>query len=193
MAQFEAFNKKAEVNGKAVLSIAYGLGAMQSVGFSILAEHGIINPEMNSWYPQQKWLNAFRHIAEKVGTGSLYKIGLAIPDHAEFPSDIDGIHAALQSIDIAYHLNHRIDDKSLYDEGTGQMSEGIGHYHYKKINDKKAEIICDNPYPCDLDRGIIFSMARKFGPKGAKIKIEHDEKTICRKKGDNECLYIVTW
>ncbi|MCU0821629.1 MAG: hypothetical protein MUC95_04045 [Spirochaetes bacterium] len=193
MAQFEAFNKNAEVNGKAVLSIAYGLGAMQSVGFSILAEHGIINPKPDIWYPQQKWLNAFKHIAEKVGAGSLYKIGLAIPDNAEFPLDIENLHDAFIAIDVAFHLNHRIDDKVLYDPETRKMSEGIGHYHYKKINDKKAEITCDNPYPCDFDKGIIAAMARKFGPIGSKIKIDHDEKKSCRKNGDEKCVYIVSW
>ena len=193
MAQFEAFNKKAEVSGKAVLSIAYGLGAMQSVGFSILAEHGIINPKIDSWYPQQKWLNAFKHIADKVGANSLYKIGLSIPDHAEFPTDIENINDALASIDIAYHLNHRLDDKILYDPDTGKMSEGIGHYHYKKINDRKVEIICDNPYPCDFDKGLIVAMARKFKPRGSNIKVEHGESKSCRKKGNNECTYTISW
>jgi hypothetical protein len=72
------------------------------------------------------------------------------------------------------------------------MKEGIGHYNFKKIDDKTFEMICENPYPCDFDRGIIESMAKKFKPSNTiNVSVIHDETKPCRKKGGDSCTYKV--
>jgi hypothetical protein len=70
---------------------------------------------------------------------------------------------------------------------------GIGHYSYKKISDDVAEIICDNLYPCDFDRGIIEAMARKFKPIHTIVITELVETNGCRKRGGESCLYRIFW
>ncbi len=71
------------------------------------------------------------------------------------------------------------------------MLEGIGHYHYKKVDDEqKAILTCENPYPCDFDRGIIFAMGRRFD---LNAKVIHDDSKPCRKKGASSCTYIADW
>ena len=193
MAQFQAINSEAEVNGQTVLSIANGLGSMEATGRRILAEHGLPDPQPDQWYSQQAWLDAFRHISDKVGRNTLYKIGTSIPDNAEFPPEIDDIFKALSAIDVAYHMNHRLKGKVLFDPNTGEMGEGIGHYFYQQLGPQELEVRCDNPYPCDFDRGIVEQMAKRFKPEGAIIRLTHDEAKGCRKNGDAECAYIVTW
>jgi hypothetical protein len=47
------------------------------------------NPEPDKWYSQEAWLNAFKEIAETVGTNTLFMIGKSIPEHAKFPPQID--------------------------------------------------------------------------------------------------------
>lgn len=192
MAQFKAINPRVEVNGQTVLSVAKGLGAMEQMGLRYLADNNLKDIKPEGWYLQQDWLNAFKIISEKIGPNTLYKIGTAIPDNAKFPPEINDIFKALAAIDIAYHMNHRLDNTILFNPATGKMIEGIGHYNYNKISDSKIEIKCDNPYPCDFDRGIIEQMAKRFKPSDSIIKLEH-KNDGCRKNGDNICTYIISW
>lgn len=192
MAQFKALNPEMEVNGQTVLSIVNGLGEMKSMGLRILKRNNIHDPEPHNWYSQQDWLNAFKYFAEKVGPNTLFLIGNSIPENADFPADIDNIEKALPSLDIAYHMNHRLNGEQLFNPENGQMKEGIGHYLHKKIDDNKAEIICDNPYPCDFDMGIIDAIAKKFKYDGSFTKVVHAYGS-CRKNGDDHCRYVVSW
>jgi len=174
MAKFKVFASGVEVNGETILSVVDGMGIFKKQGYDILAKNGIKNPEKGKWYPQQAWLDAFKEIAETIGPKTLYAIGRKIPENARFPSNIKDVHSALQSIDVAYHMNHR----------GGE----IGHYHYKKTGERSAEILTHNPYPADFDRGIITAMAEKYAPDGAKVEVIQ--------KGtdkDEQVLYIVKW
>jgi hypothetical protein len=194
MKQYKAINQGVEVNGQTILSFVDALGSMRNIGFKILSEKGIDNPQKGEWYPQQKWLDAFTYISSVADSSTLYEIGSAIFGNAQFPPEISNINQALESIDVAYHLNHRLNGEVLFNEKTGEKKEGIGNYFYKVLDNKKIEIICDNPYPCDFDRGIIYSMAKKFKPEDAYfVKVEHDKESSCREKEDKYCSYIITW
>jgi len=194
MVQFKSINPRTQVLGDALLATIDGLGAFKNMALQILEENGIKNPEINKWYPQQNWLNAFKVIAEKIGSNTLFVIGTKIPENAKWPPGIDSIENALASIDVAYHMNHMIDNDVLFDPDTGVMKEGIGHYGFEKLDEKKIRMMCDNPYPCDFDRGIIVNTAKIFNPKGQQfVKVDHDESGLCRNKGDNVCNYIITW
>lgn len=193
MAEFVAFDPRVEVNGEAILSVVDG-ATMKGIAIAILARHGITEPRPGTWHSQQPWLNSFREIYASIGANTCYQIGRKIPENATFPPDIDHLEKALQSIDVAYHLNHRIDGEILFDPSTGRMQEGIGHYGYEKIGPRSVRMVCHNPYPCDFDRGIIDAMARKFKPNGSLfVKVTHDDTAPCRKKGADACTYMVEW
>lgn len=209
MAQFQAFDSNVEVNGETVTSVVLGMrnidvspkpsalatvfsviscmGGYKTQALKILEEHGIVNPKPGKWYPQQAWLNAFKTIAENVGDEVLFEIGKKIPESARWPNtkisrflDINSIEKALQSIDIAYHINHR----------GGE----IGNYNFIKISNHSAKMYCYNPYPCNFDRGIILSVARKYKPEEiTHVSVVHDDTQPCRKNGDDSCTYIVNW
>ncbi len=194
MKKYRAFDNRVEVNGQTILSFVNALGSMRKIGLKILADNGIENPRHGEWYLQQNWLDAFTYIANVADSSTLYEIGSAIFDNAEFPSEIGNIYEALSSIDIAYHLNHRLNGEILFDKNTKEKKKGIGNYHYKEIHKKKIEITCDNPYPCDFDRGIIYSMAKRFKPDDAYfVKVEHEKEKSCRDNGDSYCTYNVSW
>ncbi len=194
MTQFKAFADGIEVKGEAVLALLDGMGAYRSIAQKMLSDVGIDDPRAGRWYPQQAWLDAFRNIHDDVGASVLFAIGTKIPSNAQFPREIDGLEKALQSIDVAYHMNHRIGEQPMFDPATGRMLEGIGHYSYEKTGDKLVKMTCGNPYPCDFDQGIIDAMARKFKPSGSLfLKVKHDDKQPCRKKGADACTYWVTW
>lgn len=192
MAQFRASHPDIEVNGQTVLSIVNGLGEMKSMGIRILKRNNIHDPKPDNWYSHQDWLNAFKYFSEKVGPNTLFLIGNSIPENADFPPDINCVEKALSSLNIAYHMNHRLNGELLFDQETGQIKDGIGNYHYKNINENSAELICDNPYPCDFDMGIIDAVVKKFKYVGSFPKLVHSEGS-CRKNGDDSCSYVASW
>lgn len=194
MAQFVAFNSEVDVNGETVLAIVDGMGSFKERAFSILKESGIDKPKPGAWYRQQFWLDAFKKISDAIGAYTLFNIGKKIPENANFPPEIDNIEKALSGIDIAYHMNHSIGKEAMFNPANGVMKEGIGHYGYEKKDDRTVIMMCNNPYPCDFDRGIIESMANKFKPQGVSmIIVSHDDTKPCRKKGADSCTYIVKW
>lgn len=193
MAEYQAIVKDAEVNGETVLSVVSGMEIFKQEALKILSDNGIKDPKPGQWYPQQSWLNAFRSISNSVGRNTLFLIGKKIPESAQWPPFVNSIETALASIDIAYHMNHRIKGTVLFDPKSGKMTEGIGHYNFSKVGERNVKMICDNPYPCDFDRGIIEAAAKKFKPDDAVINIAHDASQTCRSKGGGACTYIVTW
>ena len=194
MVQFKAITANTKVSGDAILAMVEGLEAFKDFALKTLEENGIKDPQREEWYSQQSWLNAFKTIAEKVGTNTLFNIGTKIPENAKWPPHVDTIEKALASIDVAYHMNHQIDNEVLFNPNTGVMKEGIGHYGFEKIGENQVKMVCNNPYPCDFDRGIISNTAVIFNKDEKKYpKVAHDESGSCRNKGANACNYIVTW
>jgi len=113
---------------------------------------------------------------------TLFSIGKAIPDSANFPENIVSLKDALESIDIAYHNNHR----------GGE----IGYYRLTELNkdERKAVMICKNPYPCPFDRGIITSIVRKYKPADSfdhEIKLDQNKES--RLDGAESSTYLISW
>ncbi len=185
--QFKAIEPGVEVSGAAVLSVIEGMtrcsecelmDSFRRMAVKILAKHGIDNPRKHKWYPQQSWLDSFKDISEEIGPGTLKMIGEKIPLTAIWPAEIETLADGLSSIDVAYHMNHR----------GGE----IGHYKYSPTSPKTGVMVCDNPYPCDFDIGIIKATARKFAPEGSKIVVQHDTLKPCRKRNGDSCTYNIT-
>ncbi|MBI5030397.1 MAG: hypothetical protein HZB51_07710 [Chloroflexi bacterium] len=111
---------------------------------------------------------------------TLLMIGRQIPQNAKWPPDVDTIEKGLRSIDVAYHMNHR----------GGE----IGSYRFEPTGKNSAKMICQNPYPCDFDLGIIDAVAHKFKPANVPmVTVKHDDSQPCRKKGADSCTYLINW
>lgn len=182
MAQYEAFEDGVEVNGQTVSSMIAGAGELSSVFEKrmkeTLAEHGIDDPQPGEWYLQQSYLDAFRSVAESIGSQTVTNIGKKIPENAEWPPGIDSVSAGLGSIDDAYQMNHR----------NGE----IGYYEYEETGESEGKVYCKNPYPCDFDKGLVAGVAEKFSPEGALVDVEEEGGT-CRASGGEECIYRISW
>jgi hypothetical protein len=179
MAQFKAFASGVEVKGAAVVAVVKGMGAYEASARRLLADANIVDLQEERWYPQQAWLSVFRTIAEKLGPATLRLIGTKITETALWPPTVNSVEAALASIDIAYQMNHRGGD--------------IGHYRFDKTGKKSGVVVCQNPYPCDFDLGIIEATVKRFSPDGVHPQVIHDAAKPCRKKGDASCTYQVLW
>jgi hypothetical protein len=197
--QFKVFEPGIEVSGASLGAIVDGFRKYPTVAMKYLTKHGLTKNlpgkqseiDRNGWYSLEDFLAAYEGIANEVGTNSLYGIGRSIPENATFPPHVKDVYSAIGSIDVAYHMNHRKNGAVMFNPETGQMLEGIGHYRMEPIeNEKRIICICENPYPCDFDRGIISSMANRFEPLA---RTAHDNDAPCRKSGGDSCTYVVMW
>ena len=179
MAQFKAFSPRVEVLGEVVLSLVNVMGAFKSISLDALEQNGIVDPQPDRWYPQQAWLDSFKVIAEKVGPNTLYQAGRQVPTEYRFPPGVESIEAVLTDLDAAYRGSHR----------GGE----VGHYRFQFLGLNKGQMTCDNPYPCDFDRGIISALAQRFEPPGSLVDVRHEEDAPCKKEGADSCTYTISW
>lgn len=189
------FPSGAEVRGNSIKSFLGGLGTFREEGLKILKKHGLSEPQETSWYSAQIFVNACRTILEAVGPNALFAIGKQVLDNAEFPPEINSLEKALGSLDVAYHMNHRLNGVVLFDPQTGKMGEGIGHYRIEMTGRRReTRLVCDEPYPCDFDRGLIESICRRFRPAGTfYVNVKHEPANACRKQGAGACNYVISW
>lgn len=197
--QFKPFEPDIEVYGASVDAIVEAFRLFPSVALKRLLNYGIGTAQgrgdvlinRDAWYPLSNWLAAYESIAKEVGPRALVQIGQHIPKHAPFPPTVTDIHSAMSSMDAAYHMNHRKGGKVMFDPATGRMLDGIGHYGYNPVKgERKIISVCENPYPCDFDRGIITTLAARFERSSRVI---HDDDFPCRKNGADSCRYVITW
>jgi hypothetical protein len=187
-----------EVMGVNVQMLLETFGPFRSVASRILLAHGMgkRTPEglaefvPDAWYPLDSNLGALADIM-KEGAAILYNAGLSIPKHFPLPPTIVDARSALQGTDVAYHMGHRYKRQPMFNPATGEMVDGgIGHYLCQLGPGKnQAMMICDNPYPCPLDKGIVTGFTRRFGKL---VTVDH-EPTQCRMRGDKSCTYVVSW
>jgi hypothetical protein len=143
----------------------------------ILADLGIPNPDAQEFYDLEIILNFYRRLAKEFGPNTVFDLGKAVPGNAVFPPGVDSIESAFQLIDVAYNMNH---------QGY------VGFYKVDKhdIDNKTIVMHCYNPYPCDFDRGLFTSMARKF-ETGVRVVV--DTSKPHKKQGGDESWYIITY
>jgi hypothetical protein len=174
----EAFKLFPSVVLKRLLN--YGIGTQQ--GKDIVVDR-------QTWYPLDKWLAAHEDVAGSVGPRAAFSIGQQIPKIISLPPTVNDVHGVLGSLNAMYHMYHRKHGKPMFDPGTGTFQSGIGSYGYKAEGKQKIISVCDNPYPCDLDRGLLVGLAQRFE---RMARLTHDERS-CRKNGSTSCVYTVTW
>jgi hypothetical protein len=110
---------------------------------------------------------------------------------------VTGFEAAIRSIDIAYHMNHRRNGKPLFDPATGTIIEGyIGHCILSPLapGQRRAVYCCGSYYPEDFDIGMVQTLARKFKPDGATVvRVAIDDSRPMKSKGGASTTYSLEW
>ncbi len=176
------YDEKGEVLGDAILEFLNYTFDFKNAAQEILEKYGIKDPNRGEWYPLKAWLEAFGEISEKMGPTTLCILGTRIFENMKWPSGIDGLQKGLESLDATYHSYHR----------NGK----IGNYKLLGYDSEKreAKILSDTPYLCDFERGIVMSVVNKFKPNDAgRIWVVHENLRSCRKRGLNNCTYLIKW
>jgi hypothetical protein len=175
----EAFKLFPSVVYKRLLN--YGIGTLQGKDVVI---------DRNAWYPLDKWLPAHEDIAASVGPRASFSIGQQIPKILGVPPGVTDAHGALSTLNAGYHLNHRKNGQIMFDPSTGAILPGIGDLAYTRDTKQKGgTMVSDDPYPCDLDRGLITGLVQRFE---RHCRIAHDERA-CRRNGGTSCTYSISW
>jgi hypothetical protein len=197
--QFRPFAPGIEVYGAAIELMLNGFRILPSVSMGYLVKYGLASPGANGrpefdrsrWHPQNAWLSMFEAISNEIGPTTLSEIGRQVGvTSMALPSSKD-VYSKMRTIDLSYHAAHRRDGKPMYDPATGAMLEGIGHYACTlQLAAKTIVSVCETPYPCDFDLGMIGAAAGQFEPRAKTI---HDNRSACRKIGADSCTYITTW
>lgn len=196
--EFQIIEPNIEITGKASEAARAGLRLFPSIVAKYLVRFGIAERDDNgepvfdndAWHSQEAWLAAYKAIADEIEPGATYNIGVMVPKYAELPPTICDIYSGLESLDIAYHMNHRKNGVPMFDPVSGTMQEGIGHYGYKRESDRRIVCVCDTPLSCEFDHGIIMGMASRFVPN---CKVTHADGPCRRNAPDRSCTYVVTW
>jgi hypothetical protein len=186
-----------EASTSGIKVLLAGFEYFPSLAMRLLVAQGVVGPGADgqllvqeSWFPLESWLAVHEAIYKEIGPNALITFGTRILENPKFPTWIRDVDTALESIDIAYHRSHRKVGKVMYDESTGNMAEGIGHYRAKRVpGQQKIEVASDTPYPCEVDLGIVTGMASRFEPKS---RVVHGSGP-CRRRGGGTCTYTVTW
>lgn len=170
MPQYEAFSEDAEVNGRSVRSVVEGVGQFSSAykerTLNILDNHGLPEPEEGEWYSMQAYLDAFEELSDTVGPKTVTKIGSEIPSVVDWPPEVGTVEEALTSLDDVYRMNHR--------------GEDLGYYEFEPTGDASGVMECRNPYPPELDEGLLKGVAEKFSDDGAFVRVEQTSEGVER-------------
>lgn len=177
MTQYVAFDEQNETLGRALLSTLEAIGQKEVQPF--LEKYNINPVDPDRWYNLQTTLDLIQEVGS-LEYFNLVSIGMRIPDIAEFPPDITTIDQALNLLDVAYQMNHRGGD--------------FGSYKFEQTGERAGRMICNNPYPSDMDYGIIYGLMQKFKPEDSEfILVELDTTQPNRKTGDDTCIYNLEW
>ncbi len=175
MAEYVALDPNAEVLGITINATLSSMGDP----IEILKKYDLYPIVNDVWYNQQKWLNAFKELAQ-TNFLNLVAIGMKIPDLAAWPPNVVTVHDALASIGMAYPMNHR----------NGE----IGSYIYTPTGENSGVMVCANPYPSDFDYGLIYRTVQKFrDASSTKLMVKRDESKPSRIGGGESCTFLVEW
>lgn len=188
-----------EVHGNVLQFTVSGFRIVPSIALGYFAKFGLISPkpgekpalQADAWYDMNAWIQVFTAIYREVGPTTMFEVGRQVGASHPVPPHVTNIMALLRFLDIGYHTNHRLNGQLMADIETGVMLEGIGHYKIDVTpGQREAVTVCDNPYPCEFDLGLMGAATSRFE---AKARTTHDPHSPCRAKGGDSCTYLTTW
>lgn len=147
----------------------------------ILEQQGIPKDTFDDekWYAFDQFCSFYQAVKEQYGKHTLFDMGKTIPKVAKFPPDLNTLHEALATLNIAYHMNHQ--------------GGYIGFYHLVCHDpvEKCCIIQCYNPYDYHFDKGLLTGLGRKFANG---VRVESTEgKPTGEEDGSSESWYTLTY
>lgn len=181
MKEFECPDPNVTVHRGGIDAFLAAFGAYRVRGEKVVLRHlGIteLDRSPNATYSVARYLGAMRELQDQFGTDFLFKVGTFIFENDVRPPGLDSIEAAMSVTNDRYYSNH-------------QNAEGkIGGYYWTKTGERAGKLVCDSPYPCAFDHGLLASTCKRISQTA---KVSHDEAGPCRHKTGEQCTYLVEW
>lgn len=175
----------AEVKGTVPRLVVDGMSTLpdeaEARGDEVLADAGVTDPDPDAWYSLREWLAVLDELGATVGDDGLRQLGTNIPAGAEWPTEVNSSDRGFDTVNEAYQMNHRGGD--------------VGYYEFVGTGDRKRTVVCENPYPCPFDKGIIEGVLQTFGEEFNYSPMVFIQETgdHCRADGGERCEYRVMW
>ncbi len=149
----------AELKGYSFLSLIQNINREQveDIFKHFGYEEDQIDPE--GWYPVKDYCDILKTIEEELDSGSITGIGMAIMETASFPPEIESIQDILGAFEAVYNHDHR---NITPDEG----------WRAEFPQEKEALVRAINPYPLNLNYGLVWGCVRRYCPKGHGFVVE---------------------
>lgn len=182
MARYTSFEPNVELNGKSALAFLTNL--MHDDMAPILAKHGLAQISPDEWYPIQSVLNLLSEIADHLdSTSSFVSIGIAAANQG-----IAALPPAIQNMPLADFF---VQYEKIYQ--TRHRGGDSGYMLVEQPNEHHIVIHACNPYPDDLNYGVIYGYTRHFLNKAGKgFVLRYDESLPRREDGAHETvLHII--
>jgi len=194
MAQYKVYDETAEVNLEAILSVVNCLKVGKDIRNKILLKHNI-DINNGQWFKMQDWLNAFQEISEDLGEFNLFLTGKAVIETAMLPP-MNSLEEALHSLNIGYHMNHKVNDQPAFNPETGQLLDGVGCYEVVSFDEenRKSVVQHTSPYPWKLVLGVITEFVSRFSPIGSEpnVVVDDSPEALELRKHDSY-TYLISW
>jgi hypothetical protein len=154
------------VSGDIILAFLNGIASekYQELALRILTAHGLKNPQSGAWFSHASWLKALQQMNRELGPNTLFMIGKQIPRTLQLPLRLRvarTMEDALAHLDPIYRLNHRMKE-------GGEVPYG---YQVQRTGQQTIHVSCKNPYPAEINRGIIIQTARAMDP-GVSVELK---------------------
>lgn len=166
-----------EVLGQAILAVVNSVESGRETMLNFLRRNGITDLLPNRWYSFDKYLAAYSELAQNMGNGIFYVMGIVMVENL-FPESIKSLDKGLQEIDELYRTNHQ---------------GGIGYYKLVQFNamDRSAIMKCNTPYPVEFNNGIMTAVLKKYRPHSKSkcvATLTHDHGAPL-----SSVNYLITW
>ena len=181
MKEFRIEAGKAQVNGKVVETYMAAMGPYAGRGEQVLKRNlGVAELvyDGTTFYALDSFLKTLEEFQSQLGQPFLKSMGKFIFSKAEFPPDITTLEGAMNLLNTAYYMNHQTEPGA------------IGAYAWRAESDHRGTMVCDNPYPCAFDQGLLETIAKRFVPEA---RVTHDPAQGCRHDQGDVCVYTIEW
>lgn len=152
-----------EIIGSTVLSIVDNLASKSLEDIAI--KHGLVNIQMDEWYPAQKVFDFFTEVERELGPQTFVAMGMKVAEIGEYPPDLatkeDTLRNLLEGWAEFYTAHHRGAD--FPNAKTVKLSDTHYHVHFKH----------DNLYPFNFPYGIAYGFAKILLPKGKPFTVRY--------------------
>lgn len=168
---------QAEVSDSILQKLGRQLLDMDQRVNPILDKYGLLNPSTKAWHAHRDVVQMIHEVASGNNDCDLYATGAIVQACFGLSDVTGGVDMALAAVDDYYQSTHRGPD--------------AGGYQLLKWKCGTISVTCNNPYPCDFDRGMLESLVKRFAPPGTVLGVAHDHDARCRDLGDHACTYKV--